>query len=140
MTNLSSYQYQTITTTNPKTGVTETSVRGRRYNLGNSGRERGKRSLLQPTITDHIRHLPEPGVPERPSAVPPGRMTDLFKPVPQFHNHHGRWRCKPLCMKDIYFVYPLSLYPGCMHRYRKMPSVTVGFPTMAAPAAWQQAV
>ncbi len=59
MTNLSSYQYQTITTTNPKTGVTETSVRGRRYNLGNSGRER--RETITPSTDNNRSYTPSSG-------------------------------------------------------------------------------
>lgn len=39
MTNLSSYQYQQVVVTNPKTGAEERSYRGRRYNLGNQSRE-----------------------------------------------------------------------------------------------------
>lgn len=51
-------------------------------------------------------------------------MTYLFKPVPQFHNHHGRWRCKPLCMKR----YLLSLFLIVISRlYAQVPEDAIRY-------------
>lgn len=56
MTNLSSYQFQDITVKNPKTGAVESSYRGRRYNLGNTGRER--REILTPSTGNNRSYTP----------------------------------------------------------------------------------